>query len=419
MIPVELLNTWGGAWFGLMTRTLLEASAAPGPGPGGVAALAATDVGAARAWAVLSRAAQGDHPGSVRRVRVAAALVGAAGDPAGLGLGAIERRAIPGSGHRGAAGDMGPAGDGRRGHEPGRSFIPRPDRCRWARRLAHWQRRSAGGPFRRGPPCSRAPSAFAPGRSDAGLDLLRCPPSGALRPVDGQDAALDSSGDPTVSRAAVDRSRLATARRGASHLGSLGGRRPARLPPVGRGLLRPAVIVPPDLHDSLTPNQLTWVLLHELAHVRRGDLWVVMFQRIVQAVFFFNPTVHLVNWIIDELREYACDDAALAACQTSRSDCGEGFLAIIERSAGHGPVPAPALGLFEGRMLIRRRLLRILDSRRTVHARLSAPAAFALACRWRTGPLRGALRHQARKKVSVRIAEKRPPFASGLEGPCR
>jgi WD40 repeat protein/beta-lactamase regulating signal transducer with metallopeptidase domain len=148
-------------------------------------------------------------------------------------------------------------------------------------------------------------------------------------------------------------------------------------PAVG-GLLRPAVIIPPDLNECLTPNQLTWVLLHELAHVRRGDLWVVVFQRVVQAVFFFNPAVHLANWIIDELREYACDDAALAACKTSRSDCGEGFLAIIERSAGHAPVASPALGLFEGRLLIRRRLLRILDDHRTVHARLSRPAAFAL-----------------------------------------
>ena len=88
--------------------------------------------------------------------------------------------------------------------------------------------------------------------------------------------------------------------------------------------------------------------------------------------------MHLANWIIDELREYACDDAALAACKTSRSDCGEGFLAIIERSVGHAPVAAPALGLFEGRMLIRRRLVRILDKHRTVHARLSRPAALAL-----------------------------------------
>ena len=141
-------------------------------------------------------------------------------------------------------------------------------------------------------------------------------------------------------------------------------------PAVG-GLLRPAVILPPDLGESLSPKQLTWVLLHELAHIRRGDLWVVVVQRVVQAVFFFHPAVHLANWIIDELREYACDDAALAACKTSRRVCGEGFLAIVERSVERAPVASAALGLFESRLLIRRRLIRILDDRRTIHARLS------------------------------------------------
>ena len=42
-------------------------------------------------------------------------------------------------------------------------------------------------------------------------------------------------------------------------------------------------------------------------------------------------------------------------------------------------MPSPALGLFESRMLIHRRLLRILDSRREVHARLSTGAALVLA----------------------------------------
>jgi WD40 repeat protein/beta-lactamase regulating signal transducer with metallopeptidase domain len=148
-------------------------------------------------------------------------------------------------------------------------------------------------------------------------------------------------------------------------------------PAVG-GLLWPTVVIPPDLDESLTPKQLTWVLLHELAHIRRGDLWVVVIQRAVQAVFFFNPAVHLANWIIDELREYACDDAALAACKTSRRDCGEGFMAIIERSIEQMPLAAPALGLFESRMQIRRRLLRILDSHRTIHSGLSLRAAVSL-----------------------------------------
>ena len=148
-------------------------------------------------------------------------------------------------------------------------------------------------------------------------------------------------------------------------------------PAVG-GLLRPTVVMPPDLDEGLTPKQLNWVLLHELAHIRRGDLWVVAVQRLLGAVFFFHPAVHLANWIIDQLREYACDDAALAAAKASRHACGEGFLTIVGRTVDHATTPSPALGLFESRMLIHRRLLRILDSRRTVHERLSPPATLAL-----------------------------------------
>ncbi len=149
-------------------------------------------------------------------------------------------------------------------------------------------------------------------------------------------------------------------------------------PAVG-GLVQPTVLIPPDLGEGLTPRQLTWVLLHELAHVRRGDLWVVFVQRIVQAVFFFHPAVHVANWIIDQLREYACDDVALAASKVSRHDCGEGFLTVVSRTVDRSAAASPALGLFESRMLIRRRLLRIIDSRRTVHDRLSPRATFALA----------------------------------------
>ncbi len=147
-------------------------------------------------------------------------------------------------------------------------------------------------------------------------------------------------------------------------------------PAVG-GLVRPTVVMPPDLEDGLTPRQLRWVLLHELAHVRRGDLWVVTAQRIIQAVFFFHPAVHLASWILDQLREYACDDAALMSGGTSRRDCGEGFLTVVGRTVER-PCPSPALGLFESRMLIRRRLIRILDSRRPIQGHLSRRATAAL-----------------------------------------
>ncbi len=82
--------------------------------------------------------------------------------------------------------------------------------------------------------------------------------------------------------------------------------------PAVWGWVRPRLLLPPGLASELPPAQLSWVLLHELVHIRRGDIWVATLQRLVQAAYFFHPVAWLANRIIDAQREYACDDAALA-----------------------------------------------------------------------------------------------------------
>jgi beta-lactamase regulating signal transducer with metallopeptidase domain/thiol-disulfide isomerase/thioredoxin len=149
--------------------------------------------------------------------------------------------------------------------------------------------------------------------------------------------------------------------------------------PAVWGLVRPRVLFPPGLIEALTPGQLTWVLLHELVHVRRRDGWVVLFQRLVQVVYVFHPAVWIANRFVDIQREFACDDAGLAlAGDVSRRDCGAGFLAIVERASIHRTTVTPALGLFGTHIFLRRRLMRILDTRRPLHTRLSARGALLL-----------------------------------------
>ena len=84
---------------------------------------------------------------------------------------------------------------------------------------------------------------------------------------------------------------------------------PAVASPAVWGLVRPRLIVPAGLTERLTPGQWRWVLLHELAHIRRGDLWIATLQRLVQVAYFFHPAVWLASRMIDVQREYACDDA--------------------------------------------------------------------------------------------------------------
>jgi beta-lactamase regulating signal transducer with metallopeptidase domain len=148
--------------------------------------------------------------------------------------------------------------------------------------------------------------------------------------------------------------------------------------PAVWGLVRPHLVLPPDFDERLTPKQLNWLLLHELAHIRRGDLWIAALQRVVQIVHFFNPAVWLANWAIDQQREYACDDAALAASECPRRDCGTAFLWIVERASALPVSGASALGLLNYRIFVRRRLVRILDQHRRVRPRLSLGAALWL-----------------------------------------
>ncbi|MFB3789189.1 MAG: M56 family metallopeptidase [bacterium] len=153
---------------------------------------------------------------------------------------------------------------------------------------------------------------------------------------------------------------------------------PAVPMPVLWGLFRPRIILPCDITQTFSSAQIRWILLHELAHIRRNDLLVLGWQRFMQIVFFFHPAVWIANRFINLLREFACDDMALAAYNGSRKECGEGLLALIQRTNIQ-----PAYALFPLRIAgdiiqIRRRMMRILDTQRNLQAGLSVGAMLFL-----------------------------------------
>jgi beta-lactamase regulating signal transducer with metallopeptidase domain len=148
--------------------------------------------------------------------------------------------------------------------------------------------------------------------------------------------------------------------------------------PAVTGLLHPTLLMPERLAEQLTREQLDWVLLHELAHVRRGDLWTAAGQRLLTIGLFFHPAAWLASWIIDQFRECACDDLALTATHAPRRACGEAFVAILERSRQLPLQPLATLGMSRGMLLARRRLVRLIDSKRTVSSGLTWPAVVGL-----------------------------------------
>ena len=148
--------------------------------------------------------------------------------------------------------------------------------------------------------------------------------------------------------------------------------------PVAYGLFRPKIAVPMEMVRNYSERQIRWILLHELAHIKRGDTLVFLFQRLLQSLFFFNPLIWWVNALIDRLREYACDDAALVESQAPPKECGEGFLGVVMQNNGLPTFQYATHGLVNYKTMIRRRLMRILDDKRRLHAKLTLSAMILL-----------------------------------------
>jgi beta-lactamase regulating signal transducer with metallopeptidase domain len=88
--------------------------------------------------------------------------------------------------------------------------------------------------------------------------------------------------------------------------------------PTAIGFGRPAVVIPAWLVEDLTAAELKYVVLHELAHLRRRDDWTNLIQKLVKAVLFFHPGVWWIERKLSLDREMACDDAVLLQTSAGR-----------------------------------------------------------------------------------------------------
>jgi beta-lactamase regulating signal transducer with metallopeptidase domain len=81
--------------------------------------------------------------------------------------------------------------------------------------------------------------------------------------------------------------------------------------PAVVGWLSPAILLPASALTGLSPDQLRMVLAHELAHIRRHDFLVNVFQSVVETLLFYHPAVWLLSQRIRAEREFCCDDLAM------------------------------------------------------------------------------------------------------------
>jgi bla regulator protein blaR1 len=102
-----------------------------------------------------------------------------------------------------------------------------------------------------------------------------------------------------------------------------------RLEPGIVGILKPVLLLPEDIAEWLTPEQLHAVLAHEMCHIRRRDNLTAAIHMLVEAVFWFYPLVWWIRTRLVEERERACDEAVLQS-GSDAENYAEGILNVCK-----------------------------------------------------------------------------------------
>ncbi len=128
--------------------------------------------------------------------------------------------------------------------------------------------------------------------------------------------------------------------------------------PLVIGWLRPLILFPPALVNQLPIQQIEMVLAHELAHIRRHDHLVNLFQTVMETLFFYQPAVTWVSRQIRIERENACDDLAVSATHDRLAYVE--MLASLEQLRHQGP--RLTLAINDGQIV--NRIRRLIDQAR-------------------------------------------------------
>ncbi|MEX2142263.1 MAG: M56 family metallopeptidase [Pirellulales bacterium] len=143
--------------------------------------------------------------------------------------------------------------------------------------------------------------------------------------------------------------------------------------PCLAGLLRPVILLP----EEPLRVPLEAVLIHELAHLRRGDHFWNLAARLSLAVAFFQPLLWRLVRRLEIAAEEVCDDHVVHF-GADRTRYADGLVALAEQS--NFPLASIGVPLVTLRSLLAHRVRRILEDHGSRSLRIGQTAFCVLIC---------------------------------------
>ena len=186
--------------------------------------------------------------------------------------------------------------------------------------------------------------------------------------------------------------------------------------PLVTGLVHPVILLP---ETALEPQALKCLLLHELDHVRRSDLWVRLCSMAALVIHWYNPLFHMLDRTVREVGEERCDeDVAVLLDRRERLRYGR---ILLQMAAGNPGQAGPWALCLTSREALERRLKKLLDTtpmkgRKRLLALLAAVAV--LSCGTAAAlSFRGPLVTAEPKEPAVQTAPQREKAPAEAEDP--
>ena len=131
--------------------------------------------------------------------------------------------------------------------------------------------------------------------------------------------------------------------------------------PLLIGFFRPCIVLP---GTDVSEKNFQYILMHELTHYRRRDMFYKWLVQFTVCLHWFNPLVHLMGREITRACEFSCDEAVLARMgYENAQDYGQTLLDAMAAVWRYRENPG-AVTLSENKRLLKERLSAIVNFRK-------------------------------------------------------
>ena len=135
--------------------------------------------------------------------------------------------------------------------------------------------------------------------------------------------------------------------------------------PLLIGFFRPCIVLP---SADIPEKDFRYIVLHELTHYKRRDMFYKWLVQITVCLHWFNPLVHLMSREITKACEFSCDEAVLAKMGSSNAqDYGKTLLDAMA-AVGRYKENLGAVTLSENKQLLKERLGAIMSFKKASKA---------------------------------------------------